>query len=38
MQSLTLRLTTLALGLVASGFASAETYIVDRYQDDSAKG
>ena len=38
MQSSTLRLTTLALGLVASGFASAETYIVDRYQDDSAKG
>ncbi len=38
MKPSTLRLTTLVLSLVASGFASAETYIVDRYQDDSAKG
>jgi len=33
-----LRLSTLILSLLASGLASAETYIVDRYQDDSAKG
>ena len=33
-----LRLSTLVLSLAASGVASAETYIVDRYQDDSAKG
>ncbi|MEG0032637.1 MAG: 3-dehydroshikimate dehydratase, partial [Acinetobacter sp.] len=38
MKPSTLRLTTLVLSLAASGFASAETYIVDRYQDDSAKG
>ncbi len=38
MKRLTLRLTTLVLSLAASGLASAETYIVDRYQDDSAKG
>ena len=34
----TLRLTTLALGLMASGIAAAQTYVVDRYQDDSNKG
>ena len=33
-----LRLTALTLGLVASGFAAAETYVVDRYQDDTNKG
>ena len=33
-----LRLSTLVLSLAASGLASAETYIVDRYQDDSDKG
>ncbi|OTG80344.1 NosD domain-containing protein [Acinetobacter sp. ANC 4648] len=33
-----LRLTALTLGLVASGFTAAETYVVDRYQDDSNKG
>ncbi len=33
-----LRLTALTLGLVSSGFAVAETYVVDRYQDDNAKG
>ena len=38
MKPSTLRLTTLVLSLAASGFASAETYIVDRYQDDTAKG
>ena len=38
MKPSTLRLTTLVLSLAASGFSSAETYIVDRYQDDSAKG
>ena len=38
MKPSTLRLTTLVLSLAASGLASAETYIVDRYQDDSAKG
>ena len=32
------RLTALTLGLVASGFTAAETYVVDRYQDDSNKG
>lgn len=34
----TLRLTTLALGLMVSGIAAAQTYVVDRYQDDSNKG
>lgn len=38
MKPSTLRLTTLVLSLAASGLASAETYIVDRYQDDTAKG
>ena len=38
MKLASLRLTALTLGLVSSGFAAAETYIVDRYQDDSAKG
>ena len=38
MKSSTLRLSTLVLSLAASGFASAETYMVDRYQDDSNKG
>ncbi|MCG2901900.1 hypothetical protein KZ299_25450, partial [Escherichia coli] len=33
-----LRLSAFALGLISSGFASAETYIVDRYQDDNDKG
>lgn len=33
----TLRLTTLALGLMVSGMATAQTYVVDRYQDDSNK-
>ncbi len=27
----TLRLTTLALGLMVSGIAAAQTYVVDRY-------
>ena len=34
----TLRLTTLALGLMVSGITAAQTYVVDRYQDDSNKG
>ncbi|MFW1981673.1 3-dehydroshikimate dehydratase, partial [Acinetobacter baumannii] len=34
----TLRLTTLALGLMVSGIAAAQTYVVDRYQDDRNKG
>ena len=38
MKLASLRLTALTLGLVSSGFTAAETYIVDRYQDDSAKG
>lgn len=38
MKLASLRLTALTLGLVASGLAAAETYIVDRYQDDSDKG
>lgn len=38
MKLASLRLTALTLGLVSSGFAAAETYIVDHYQDDSAKG
>ncbi|WP_010114037.1 NosD domain-containing protein [Acinetobacter sp. P8-3-8] len=38
MKSSTLRLTTLVLSLAVSGLASAETYVVDRYQDDTAKG
>ena len=38
MKLASLRLTALTLGLVSSGFAAPETYIVDRYQDDSAKG
>ena len=38
MKLLTLGFTMLALNLAASGFVSAETYIVDRYQDDTAKG
>ena len=33
-----LRLTTLTLGLMLSGVAAAQTYVVDRYQDDSNKG
>jgi 3-dehydroshikimate dehydratase len=31
---MTLRLSTLAFGLAVSGLAAAETYVVDRYQDD----
>ena len=38
MKSSTLRLTTLVLSLAVSGLASAETYVVDRYQDDTDKG
>lgn len=38
MKSSTLRLTTLVLSLAVSGLVSAETYVVDRYQDDTAKG
>ncbi len=34
----TLRLTTLALGLMVSGITAAQTYVVERYQDDSNKG
>lgn len=33
-----IRFTPLFLSLVVSGFSSAETYIVDRYQDDTAQG
>lgn len=38
MKLTSLRVSLLALGLVTSGFAAAETYTVDRYQDDSEKG
>ena len=38
MKLTSLRLSLLALGLVTSGFAAAETYVVDRYQDDNEKG
>lgn len=38
MKMISLRLTTLALGLAVSGLAMAESYVVDRYQDDSEKG
>ena len=38
MKMISLRLTTLALGLAISGLAMAESYVVDRYQDDHEKG
>ena len=38
MKPSTLRLTTLVLSLATSGLVSAETFVVDRYQDDTAKG
>lgn len=38
MKQTSLHLTALALGMLFSGYAAAETYIVDRYQDDSEKG
>lgn len=38
MKMKSLYLSLFSLGLWASGFAHAETYIVDRYEDDSAKG
>ncbi|MCY6410855.1 right-handed parallel beta-helix repeat-containing protein [Acinetobacter sp. VNH17] len=38
MKLISLRLSTLAVGLAISSMAAAETYIVDRYQDDSEKG
>jgi 3-dehydroshikimate dehydratase len=31
---ISLRLSALAIGLAVSGLAAAETYVVDRYQDD----
>lgn len=37
MKVISLRLTALAMGLAVSGLAAAETYIVDRYQDDTEK-
>lgn len=38
MKVVSLRLSALAIGLAVSGLAAAETYVVDRYQDDSEKG
>ncbi len=38
MKLISLRLSTLAMGLAISGLATAETYVVDRYQDDAEKG
>ncbi|MEB3766417.1 right-handed parallel beta-helix repeat-containing protein [Acinetobacter sp. MD2] len=38
MKLTSLRLSLLTLSIVTSSFAAAETYIVDRYQDDSNKG
>ena len=38
MKLISLRLSTLAMGLAISGLATAGTYVVDRYQDDSEKG
>ncbi|RLZ08247.1 3-dehydroshikimate dehydratase [Acinetobacter sp. 2JN-4] len=37
MKVISLRLSALAIGLAVSGLAVAETYIVDRYQDDTEK-
>ncbi len=38
MKLISLRLSALAIGLAVSGLAMAESYVVDRYQDDSEKG
>ena len=38
MKMISLRLTTLALGLAVSSLTMAESYVVDRYQDDTEKG
>ncbi|ENX41912.1 right-handed parallel beta-helix repeat-containing protein [Acinetobacter sp. NIPH 2100] len=38
MKSIYVRLSTLAIAMAVSGLATAETYIVDRYQDDVEKG
>jgi len=38
MNVISLRLSALAIGLAVSGLAAAETYVVDRYQDDTEKG
>ena len=38
MKLTSLRLTTLAMGLAVSGLATAQNYVVDRYQDDHEKG
>ncbi|MEG2128955.1 MAG: right-handed parallel beta-helix repeat-containing protein [Acinetobacter sp.] len=38
MKVISLRLSALAIGLAVSGLAAAETYVVDRYQDDAEKG
>ena len=37
MKMISLRLTTLALGLAVSSLTMAESYVVDRYQDDTEK-
>jgi hypothetical protein len=37
MNVISLRLSALAIGLAVSGLAAAETYVVDRYQDDTEK-
>jgi 3-dehydroshikimate dehydratase len=38
MKAVSLRVTALSLGLLASGWAAASTYVVDRYQDDQNQG
>ncbi len=38
MKLISLRLSALAIGLAVSGLTMAESYVVDRYQDDSEKG
>ncbi|MHA3114538.1 3-dehydroshikimate dehydratase [Acinetobacter sp. ANC 4635] len=38
MKAISLRVTALSLGLLASGWAAASTYVVDRYQDDQNQG
>lgn len=38
MKTICLRLSTLAIAMAVSGWAAAETYIVDRYQDDADQG
>ena len=38
MKAMVLRVTALSLGLMASGWAAATTYVVDRYQDDQNQG